>query len=87
MRTRSNWIMLCQIFVKVPDKISTFTAVSILSGLGFRVTAVDITRLFDATATALRLTASRLLSHSIRFGVIAQFEAALTPVKHCDWHS
>jgi hypothetical protein len=63
----------------------------LLSGIGFRVTSADITRLFDATAAVLGLPAGRLLPHSLRSGAIAQMVAAQIPVDllqgQGDWHS
>jgi hypothetical protein len=63
----------------------------LLSGIGFRVSSADVTRLFEATAAALGLPAGRLLPHSLRSGAIAQMVAARVPVNllldQGDWHS
>jgi hypothetical protein len=63
----------------------------LLSGVGFRVTAKHISRLFAITATTLGLPAGRLLPHSIRSGAIVQLVAAHVPVQllldQGDWHT
>lgn len=63
----------------------------LLSGVGFRVTAAHLTRLFAATAGTLGLPAGRLLPHSIRSGAIVQLVAARAPVNllldQGDWHT
>ena len=63
----------------------------LLSGVGFRVTAAHVSRLFAATAVALGLPAGRLLPHSIRSGAIVQLVASRAPLNllldQGDWHT
>jgi hypothetical protein len=63
----------------------------LLSGVGFRVTASHVSRLFEVTAAALGLPAGRLLPHSIRSGAIVQLVAARAPANllldQGDWHT
>lgn len=63
----------------------------LLSGVGFRVTAAHVSRLFEITAAAIGLPPGRLLPHSIRSGAIVQLVAARAPINllldQGDWHT